>query len=116
MARLSENHTARATGVGAGGCAGIGGGNATGIGAALGCGLPPPAAPTPQDNGSGIFGASTGPPLGSKCIATTLLPTSGGNGATPSNEYVVISPAVLGNPETGLTTSGTIHSPLPIGS
>jgi hypothetical protein len=28
----------------------------------------------------------------------------------------VISPAITGNPETGLTASGTIHSPLPIGS
>jgi hypothetical protein len=117
LSAISGRTSAHAAGGrGGDGCAGIGGGNATGIGAALGCGLPPPAAPTPQDNGSGIFGASTGPPLGSKCIATTLLPTSGGNGATPSNEYVVISPTVAGNPETGLTTSGTIHSPLPIGS
>lgn len=98
------------------GCTGIGGGNTSGIGAALGCGLPPPAASTPQDNGNGVFGAPSGPPLGSKCLPTTLLPTSGGNGTTPSHEYVVISPAVAGNPEAGLTTSGTIHSPLPVGS
>jgi hypothetical protein len=98
------------------GCSGIGGGNTSGIGAAIGCGLPPPSASTPQDNGSGVFSGSPGPPLGSKCIPTKQLPTSGGNGNTPSNEYVVISPALAGNPEAGLTASGSIHSPLPIGS
>ena len=116
LACLAEEQVAGATGVGAGGCAGIGGGNTAGIGAALGCGLPPPAAPTPQNNGSGVFSGSAGPPLGSKCLPTKQLPTSGGNGTAPSNQYVVISPAITGNPEAGLTATGSIHSPLPIGS
>lgn len=113
---IADSQVAGATGVGTGGCAGLGGGNTTGIGAAIGCGLPPPAAPTPQDNGSGVFNGANGPPLGSQCIPTTQLPTNGGNGTAPSNQYVVISPAITGNPEAGLMASGSIHSPLPIGS
>ena len=118
FAQLSQSEVAHATGFGAGGCAGAGGGGTAGIGAALGCGLPPPAAPTPQDNGTGVSGPSTGPPIGSKCIPTTPLPSGGGgpSGGLPSNAYVVISPAIAGDPSTGLTASGTIHSPLPIGS
>lgn len=117
LAAASGQTSAQAAGGrGGDGCAGIGGGNTTGIGAALGCGLPPPAAPTPQNNGTGVFGTSNGPALGSACIPTKQLPTSGGNSTAPSNKYVVISPAIAGNPEAGLTATGTIHSPLPIGS
>jgi hypothetical protein len=107
-----------ATGFGAGGCGGSGGGGTAGIGATLGCGLPPPAAPTPQDDGPGVLGASAGPPLGSSCIPTQQVPlgvvdpTTG----TASRDYVTLAPSVTGNPETGLTASATIQSPLPIGS
>ncbi len=104
-------------GRGDGGCAGAGGGGTGGIGAQLGCGLPPPAALAPQDNGPGVFGPPTGPPLGSPCLETELIPSGTGNpGGAPSHEYVSLTPAVNGNPETGLTATATIHSPLPIGS
>lgn len=102
-------------GRGVAGCAGAGGGGTGGIGDALACGLPPPAAPAPQDNGPGVLSQPSGPPVGSKCIATEQLPLGGPTGV-PSHEYVSLTPAVSGNPETGLTASGTIHSPLPIGS
>lgn len=100
------------------GCAGSGGGGTTGIGATLSCGLPPPSAPTPQNDGNGILGASSGPPLGSKCIATTKLPNGTVDPTTgsPSHEYVTLAPSVSGNPETGLLATATIDSPLPIGS
>jgi len=105
-------------GRGAGGCGGAGGGGTTGIGATLACGLPPPAAPTPQNDGSGVLGASPALPLGSKCIATNQLPTGTINSTTgvPSHDYVTLAPLVTGNPETGLTATATIQSPLPIGS
>jgi hypothetical protein len=65
-----------------------------------------------------VLGPSTGPPLGSKCIATEQLPggTADPTGGAPSHEYVSLAPAVSGDPETGVTASGTIRSPLPIGS
>jgi hypothetical protein len=100
------------------GCGGAGGGGTTGIGAALGCGLPPPSAPTPQDDGSGVLGAPTGPPLGSKCISTHEVPVGTVDPSTgvASHEYVTLAPSVSGNPATGLTATATIQSPLPIGS
>ena len=100
------------------GCAGSGGGGTAGIGATLSCGLPPPSAPTPQNDGNGILGTSSGPPLGSKCIATTKLPNGTVDPTTgsPSHEYVTLAPSVSGNPETGLIATATIDSPLPIGS
>ena len=111
MAQASGNR-------GGGGCAGVGGGDATGIGAALACGLPPPAAATPQYNGPGVLSTGDGLPLGSKCVETQQLPTgtTGASGNAPSHEYVNLTPSVSGNPETGLTANGSIHSPLPIGS
>jgi hypothetical protein len=100
------------------GCGGAGGGGTAGIGAALQCGLPPPSAPTPQNDGNGVLGASPGLPLGSKCIATKQLSTGTVNSTTgvPSRDYVNLAPLVTGNPETGLTATATIQSPLPIGS
>ncbi len=100
------------------GCAGAGGGGTAGIGATLGCGLPPPAAPTPQDNGNGVLATSTGPPLGSKCIATKQLTTGtvDPNVGMRTRDYVTVAPSLTGNPETGLTATATIQSPLPIGS
>ena len=84
----------------------------------LACGLPPPSASTPQNDGNGILGASTTPPLGSKCIATTKLPNGTVDPTTgsPTPEYVTLAPSVVGNPATGLTATATIDSPLPIGS
>ena len=108
--------TQAAGGRGGNGCAGIGGGDTSGIGAALACGLPPPSSPTTQDNGNGVAGGPTGPALGSDCIATERLPSRTGGGAAPSNQYIEISPALTGSPEAGLIATGTIHSPLPIGS
>jgi len=99
------------------GCDGGGGGGTAGIGATLACGLPPPSAPTPQNDGNGVLGASPGLPLGSKCIATKRLPIGTVNSTTvPSPDYVTLAPSVAGNPETGLTATATIQSPLPIGS
>jgi hypothetical protein len=100
------------------GCSGAGGGDTTGIGAALACGLPPPSAPSQQDNGSGVLSAGTGPALGSKCIPTEQIPTPIGDPTTgkPSHEYIALAPAVAGDPRTGLTASATISSALPIGS
>src|ERR1700676_5520987 len=75
LVETGDVQTAYATGFGAGGCGGSGGGGTAGIGASLACGLPPPAAPTPQNDGSGILGVAPGPPLDSRCIATKRLPT-----------------------------------------
>ena len=110
--------SAGAYGRDAGGCGGAGGGGTAGIGATLGCGLPPPAAPTPQDNGNGVLSASAGPPLGSSCIPTQKLPNgvvdpAAGNSA---RNYLTLAPSITGNPEAGVTAAATIQSPLPIGS
>ena len=98
------------------GCAGAGGGDTSGIGAALACGLPPPAAPTAQDSGNGTSAPPGGPALGDDCIVTKRLVTNPGVGNARSHQYIEISPALAGNPQTGLVATGTIHSPLPIGS
>lgn len=115
---LSVRSVGAGYGRGPNGCAGSGGGGTAGIGATLSCGLPPPSAPTPQNDGNGILGTSSGPPLGSKCIATTKLPNGTVDPTTgsPSHEYVTLAPSVSGNPETGLIATATIDSPLPIGS
>ena len=118
LVQSAQNTPAFATGFGAGGCGGAGGGGTAGIGATLACGLPPPSAPTPQDDGNGVLGAAAGPPIGSKCITTKQLPlgaidpTTG----TASRDYVTLAPSVSGNPQTGLIATATIQSPLPIGS
>jgi hypothetical protein len=104
-----------ATGIGAGGCAGSGGGGTVGIGAALACGLPPPAAPTPQDNGAGVLQGGEGPPVGSPCIPSERVPV-GVDPSAPSRTYVVLAPYLAGAPGSSLAASGAIHSPLPIGS
>lgn len=116
MSGLSSVHPAYATGLGEGGCAGAGGGGADGIGAALACGLPPPAAPTAQDNGNGISTPANGPALGDDCIPTKRLVANPGIGTARSNQYIEINPALAGDPQTGLVATGVIHSPLPIGS
>lgn len=115
--QLANGKPVFATGFGSGGCASAGGGDTTGISATNSCGLPPPASPTPQDNGPGIAGPAVGPSLGSPCIPTQKLPGVGNPGRkVPSDQYIIISPAITGNPGAGLTASGTIHSALPIGS
>lgn len=52
--------------------------------------------------------------MGSSCIVTERVPP--GVTTPPSHDYVTLTPAVAGDPATGLTASGTIHSSLPIGS
>ena len=100
------------------GCGGGGGGDTAGIGAALACGLPPPAAPTPQDSGNGVVPASGGPPLGSSCIPTKRLPVgvTDPTTGTTNRDYITVVPLVTGNPATGLSATATIQSPVPIGS
>ncbi|MDQ6855584.1 MAG: hypothetical protein M3Z57_00750, partial [Candidatus Dormibacteraeota bacterium] len=100
------------------GCSGSGGGNTLGIGATLGCGLPPPSAPTAQDDGNGVLATSSGPPLGTVCIPSQQLPTAVVDPTTgsASRNYVTVAPSLAGNPATGLIATATIQSPLPIGS
>jgi hypothetical protein len=65
-----------------------------------------------------VLGASNGPPLGSRCIPTKRLPPGVIDPTTGSDsrDYVVVAPSVAGNPETGLTATATVQSPVPIGS
>ena len=105
---------AHASGRDGNGCAGSGGGGTSGIRAMLACGLAPPSASRAQNSGSGVAQYPT-LPLGSPCIPTQLVPP-GVDDPVPSREYVSLTPAASGDPETNLVALATIASPLPIGS
>ncbi len=65
-----------------------------------------------------MLSATGGLPLGSPCIVTQQIPVGvidPTNGAA-SRHYVTLAPLLAGNPESGLTATATIASPLPIGS
>lgn len=99
------------------GCAGNGGGDTTAIDAALACGLPPPAAATTQNTGDGSYAATGQPLIGSQCIPATSAPMPpdpdiGSRG----RQYIELTPALSGNPSSGLTATATLVSPVPIGS
>ncbi len=91
--------TVDAVGTSFGGCGGAGGGGTVGIGAALACGLPPPAGPTPQDSGNGVLAASGGLPLGSSaspprgCRSASSIPPA----VSPT---AITSPSSLRSPAT----------------
>jgi hypothetical protein len=99
------------------GCAGNGGGGTSAIYAQLACGLPPPAAPSTQNTGNGSSPSQPAPRVGTACVAATVAPAPPvPDVGSRDRQYIDLSPELTGDPATGLTSTATIVSPLPLGS
>ncbi|MDQ2960335.1 MAG: hypothetical protein M3R48_04705 [Candidatus Dormibacteraeota bacterium] len=117
MTAVNLTHSYAGIGRSPDGCTGAGGGGTSAIYAQLACGLPPPAAPTTQNTGSGSSPSGSTPQIGSACVPALVAPAPPiPDVGSRDRQYIDLSPSLSGDPATGLTAGASIVSPLPIGS